>query len=290
MAAAGGAVNSGVAGDGVRLATVVREQGVAVDGLSRPSQPADHQGTDPVGGRAVGRHRHSGSFELHAKAYRPVAYGQNRVASPLAPRGDALGQLVGRDRRRLHRRAVVTVDRGEDLAAARVDHREHGPGDVRFAGQVELLRARELDPAGERLEAGDADDRQVVALAQRSRGRDAEPQPGEPAGPGADADPRDVLPRRPGACSSACSSSGCSTRRVARALVGGGIVAAFDLTTARHEDGDGGGTRRRVDSDDCPVVTDRPRSAADRRPRARAGPDASRARRATPRRRAPAIR
>ena len=99
MAAAGGAVKSAGCGrDGVRLAAVVREQGVAVDGLPRPSQPADHQGADAMGAGTVGRYRHSGPLELRPKAYRPVAHGQHRAASPLAPRGEPLGQLGGRDR------------------------------------------------------------------------------------------------------------------------------------------------------------------------------------------------
>src|SRR3954454_20973391 len=61
MAAAGGAVKLILGrGHGVRLAAVVRKQGVAVDGLARPSQPAHHQRADAVGTRTVARHRHSG--------------------------------------------------------------------------------------------------------------------------------------------------------------------------------------------------------------------------------------
>ena len=117
-----------------------------------------------MGAGTVGRHRHSGPFELLSKAYRPVPHAQHRFPPPLAARRQAPGEVGGADRERLHDAAAVAVERGEDLAAARVDHRQ----DV-----VVVVRLR---AERERLEAGDADQRHVVALRERARGRDAEPE------------------------------------------------------------------------------------------------------------------
>ena len=253
MAAAGGAVNGlGAAGwrDGVRLAAVVREQGVAVDGLPRPSQPADHQGADAVGAGTVGRDRHSGPLELRTKAYRPVPHGQHRAAPPLAPRGEPLGQLGRRDRDRLHRRAVVAVGGGEDLAAAGVDHRQHRPVQVGMAGQVELLaRSTSSTPraSASRLETPTIGRSWPCASARAVEMPSRRPV--KPPGP-VPTQMRPTSSQPTSAWASACSSSGLQRLGVARALAGRGIVAALDLAPARNEHRDRRGGRGGVDADD----------------------------------------
>ena len=254
MAAAGGAVNSlrRLRRYGVRLATVVRQQGVPVDGFPRPSQPAHHQGADAMSAGTVGRYRHSGPLELRTKAYRPVPDGQHRAAPPLAPRGEPRRQVFRGDRDGFHRRAVMAIGGGIDLAAARVDDREHRAVQVRMPRQVELLLTHQLDAPGQRLQARDPDDRQVVTLRERAGGGDAEPQAGEAARTGADADASDVIPAdlRLG---ERLLEQRLQRLGVARALARAGIVAPLDFTDTippTPQDRDRGGGGGGVDADD----------------------------------------
>ena len=119
------------------------------------------------------------------EAQRAVA-AQQRL---LAARFELAGELVGRAelvlRDPLHAAGHRAVERVVDLVAARVDRRD----DERPAV---AQRVRE------QVEARDRDHRDPQRLREDLRGRHADAQPGEHAGPDADRDRRQVVERDPG--------------------------------------------------------------------------------------------
>ena len=136
---------------------------------------------------------------------------RNRTApSPTASHGAWRGSAraasaLGRDGHRGQEPLAVAEGRGVRLAAARVEHGQHG---AVGAGR-----------RGQRLERRDGGDLGARRLGQGARGGDADPQPREGARPDADADPAhvgEVRPdarRAPGAPAAAAGSRGRGARR-----------------------------------------------------------------------------
>ena len=115
-----------------------------------------------------------------AKAYRPVPHRQPRRVARIgaARRGPRARGPAGPGAARRRGRPPRTPRRGVRRAPP-------GP-----AGRCSGRR-------GQRLERRDGDDLGARRLGQRARGRDADPQAGEGAGPDADADPAHVGEVRP---------------------------------------------------------------------------------------------
>src|SRR6185436_16336034 len=126
-----------------------------------------------------------GPLELLPEAYRPVTRCQRACKPPCA---ELRGEIARGDGDRLEQPLGAEPGGGEDLAATGVDHGEDGPP----SGLA-------LRPARERLEAGDAGQRQVAALGEGAGGGDPVAQAGEAARTEADRDPLDVLPVGAGA-------------------------------------------------------------------------------------------
>ena len=196
-----------------------------------------------MGAGTVGRHRHSGPFELLSKAYRPVPHAQHRLASPLAARRQAPGEVGGADRDRLHDAAAVAIERGEHLAAAA---RRSRPG--RRGGRAPPRRARaprgwRRRPAGRSWACASA---RAVAMPSRS--------PVKPPGP-MPTQIRSTSSQPPPASASTCLEQRLQRLGVARRAVG--IVAALELAV-RGDDGDRGRARRGVEADDHSTSIRRP--------------------------------
>jgi len=204
-------------------------------------QPADLPRREPVRRIVVSRDDEALGLDLAPESYCALA-GGNRAFEVAAERRD---DPVGSGHHRFAGPGPA-VDGGEDLAAAGVDDRDDDRAVLGRIRQVELLRARELDAARERLEARDADDRQPVALRERARRRDPDAQPREAAGADPDADALDVVPRRARVAERPLEQR-LERGGVARAL---GVVAALDLAAVRRDDGDRGRAGRRVEPDD----------------------------------------
>ena len=152
---------------GVGRAHVVREQGVAVDGLASRAEPADRQGAHAVSAGAVRRDRHGRRLQLLPKAYRPVA---DRQPRPARPRDGQPGERLGRDRDR--RRGAASPSR-----RPRRTPRRGGRRSPPAPGAVACPAA-----GGQRLRASrPATTSAPVALGERAGGGDADPQPGERA-------------------------------------------------------------------------------------------------------------
>jgi hypothetical protein len=132
---------------------------------------------DPVDGIGVSRDGNAVPGQLVPKSYRPRTGGRWR----LGERRDSLLEVLGPGHEGLpDPTAVPVVERGEDLAPARVlDDEMLAP--VRHA-------------AGDRVEGADATSGQVEAGGEPARRRDADPQPGERAGAEADRDQVDSDP------------------------------------------------------------------------------------------------
>ncbi|MFN8217530.1 MAG: hypothetical protein U0R71_13135 [Solirubrobacterales bacterium] len=132
---------------------------------------------DPVHGVGVVRYPDTDQGQLVTKSYRPGA-GCRRG---LVERCDPLGQLLGpADQGPPEPRPVGGVERGEDLAAKPIEHRQPLP-----------LGA---DAAAERVEGADPGRRQPGGARQAAGGRDPDPQAGERARPEADGDQVDAAP------------------------------------------------------------------------------------------------
>ena len=209
--AAGGVMPALAAAASASGGAVVRQQGVAIDGLASRAEPAHAPGAlTRCSGEPSAGPRHAGS-QLGAEAYRPVADGQpGRAGCERA--ASASGRDGGAARALLARRA----GRDEHLAAARVDHRQHGAVGAGGPGQ----RAR-----ASRRRASSA----PAAWRQRARGGDPDPQPGERARARRRRTMRvDVGPAARPPASSACAASGSSCCGVARALARRRVVAQLD--------------------------------------------------------------
>lgn len=137
-------------------------------------------GGDAVNGVGIVRYPDPMPGQLVPKAYRPRARGRRRRGQGR----DALLQLLGTaDQRLPDPLAPLGVERREDLAAASVEH-----------GEASAVGIALPQPAADRVEGADAAHRQAEAGAEPACGGDADPQPGEGAGPEADREPGDVLP------------------------------------------------------------------------------------------------
>lgn len=145
---------------------------------------------DPVDGIGIVRNPDAVSGQLWTKAYRPRTgdhWGFVQLRDPLR-------QLLGPvDGRLPDPRAVVSVERGEDLAAPAIENgkslavpfRRHSP---------RRNRRMLLDATRQRVERADAARRQAETDAQPAGGRDPHPQAGEGTGAKPDRDQVDRVP------------------------------------------------------------------------------------------------
>ena len=137
-------------------------------------------GGNPVHGIGIVRYPDAVSAQLVTKSYRPRAGDRRRRPQSL----QALGELLGPAHQRLPEPlAPIGVERREDLAAIAVEDGEPLPGPAGLA-----------DSQRQGIEGADPDRPQAGGGAQPACGRDADPQPGEGAGPEADREQADSLP------------------------------------------------------------------------------------------------
>jgi len=135
---------------------------------------------DPVDGIGIVRYPDAVSGQLLPESYRPRA-GDHRG---FVQRRNPLGQLLGPvDGGLPGPRPVGAVERGEDLAAPAVQHREPRPLGTDLA-----------DPGGEGVERADAARREAEADAEPAGAGDPDPQAGEGAGAEPDREQVDLLP------------------------------------------------------------------------------------------------
>jgi len=132
-----------------------------------------------VDGIGIVRYADAVSGQLVTESYRPGAGDQRGFLQLRHPLGQLLGPVDGGLPGPL---AVRRVERGEDLAAPAVEHRQPRP------------RKTLADPRRQGVERADAPRRQTEADAEPAGGGDPDPQAGEGAGAEPDREQVDPLP------------------------------------------------------------------------------------------------
>jgi hypothetical protein len=188
---------------------------------------------DPVQGIGVVRNLDAVPNQLIAKSYRPRPGGQRRVRQP----GGPLGKLSrGQGQGFPEALPGGRVERREDLPSARVQQ-----------GQGRALGAPFANPAPEGVKRAGARHRQAEAGAQRPRGGDADPQPGEGAWSQAHRDPIDLRP------AASRGNSPLHLLQQARGVPGPPARNRADLRFAQNlaatGSANGGVVRRRIETD-----------------------------------------
>lgn len=188
---------------------------------------------DPVHRIGVVRNLDTVPNQLIAKSYRPRSGGQWRVRQP----GGPLGKLDrGQGQGLPEALPGGGVERREDLPPARVQQ-----------GQGGALLASLANPPTEGIKRAGARHREVETGAQRLRGGDADPQPGEGAGAQPHRDPIDLRP------AAGRGNSPLHLLQQARGVPGPPARNRADLRFAQNlaatRSADGGVVRRRIEAD-----------------------------------------
>jgi hypothetical protein len=184
----------------------------------------------PVHPVFVGRDLRPGGFQLVPEAYCSVADGKHRprlLANPV-------GKVRGRADERLPNLLRAVIQGGERLRALGVQDREH--------------RVAPFASGRERPQRRDAAQRQVTGLGEPACGRDADPKPGERAGPNAHGNPADAVP-------STCFREHSLDRNQQLARVAWptrriGILGSLGKHLSPHRDGNAEEGRGSIDSED----------------------------------------